>query len=169
MLGLSSSIRTFLSTQPCDMRKGLDGLCALVTREFGESVYSGALFAFLSKRRDRAKVLWFSHGGFVVYYKRLERGRFRRPSPGPDGRVHLTLGELQALLDGIDLSNAPRAKLWIPEIPRKSGSSDIFVGTDRISCLHQWVFLGEVGRARRVPAWRGQSARRASGSRRPGG
>ncbi len=106
--------RIYLSTEPADMRKGPDALAALVVQQFDESVYSGTMFAFLSKRRDRAKLLWWSHGGFVVYYKRLERGRFRRPEPGPDGRVHLSPGELQALLEGIDLRDARRARLWSP-------------------------------------------------------
>ena len=111
MLGLASSVRIYLSTEACDMRRGPDGLCAAVEREFSESAYSGALFAFLSRRRDRAKILWFAYGGFVVYYKRLERGCFRRPQPDADGRVILTPGELQALLEGIDLSGARRARL----------------------------------------------------------
>ena len=37
------------------MRKGPDGLCTLVTREFDESAYSGALFVFVSRRRNRVK------------------------------------------------------------------------------------------------------------------
>jgi transposase len=115
MIGLSSSIRILVSTEPTDMRKGPDGLCALVKRQFDASVFSGTLFLFISRRRDRAKILWWSHGGFVVYYKRLERGRFRRPEPGPEGRVVLSAGELQALLEGIDLRSAPRARLWVPK------------------------------------------------------
>jgi len=114
MLG-SSAVRIYLSTEPTDMRKGPDGLSALVQQQFDESVFSGTIFAFLSRRRDRAKLLWWSAGGFVVYYKRLERGRFRRPAPGPDGRVLLSLGELQALLEGIDLRDARRARLWRPK------------------------------------------------------
>lgn len=114
MLGVSVGVRILLSTEPADMRKGPDGLCALVKRQFPESVFSGTLFVFLSARRDRAKVLWWSAGGFVVLYKRLEQGRFRRPEPGPDGRVALSPAELEALLEGIDLRRAPRARLWQP-------------------------------------------------------
>ena len=112
MIGMPASIRILMSTEPTDMRNGPDGLCALVRRQFEESALSGTLFVFLSRRRDRAKVLWWSAGGFSVYYKRLERGRFKRPAPGADGRVSLTSAELEALLEGIDLSGARRAKLW---------------------------------------------------------
>ncbi len=115
MIGFPSSIRILLSTEPTDMRRGIDGLGTLVKRQFDESVFSGTLFVFLSRRRDRAKILWWSVGGFSVYYKRLEKGRFRRPVPGPDGRVVLSPGELQALLEGIDLRGARRARLWKPK------------------------------------------------------
>jgi transposase len=115
MLGASASVRILMSTEPTDMRKGPDGLCALVKRQFDESVFSGTLFLFLSRRADRAKILWWSAGGFVVYYKRLELGRFKRPTPRTDGRVVLTPGELQALLEGIDLRGARRSRLWKPD------------------------------------------------------
>ncbi len=114
MLGLPSSVRIYLYSEPTDMRKGADGLSALVRRHFDESVFSGHLFAFLSRRSDRAKILWWSHGGFVVYYKRLERGRFRRPGSRGPGPVVLSPAELQSLLEGIDLSRARRSKLWTP-------------------------------------------------------
>jgi len=117
MLGLSTAPRILMSTEPTDMRKGPDGLCALVKRQFDQSVFSGTLFVFLSRRRDRAKILWWSHGGFIVYYKRLEKSRFRRPDPDNDGRVALSPGELQALLEGIDLRRARRAPLWEPTRP----------------------------------------------------
>jgi transposase len=117
MLGLSTPPRILMSTEPTDMRKGPDGLCALVKRQFDESVFSGTLFVFLSRRRDRAKILWWSHGGFIVYYKRLEKSRFRRPDTDNDGRLVLSPGELQALLEGIDLRRARRAPLWEPTRP----------------------------------------------------
>lgn len=114
MLGVTASVRILLATEPADMRKGTDGLCALVKRQFDESVFSGTLFVFLSRNRDRAKILWWSAGGFIVLYKRLERGRFRRPDPDRQGRVVMSPAELEALLEGIDLRRAPRARLWSP-------------------------------------------------------
>ncbi len=123
MLGVQPTARILLSTEPTDMRKGPDGLCALVRRQFESSVFSGTLFVFLSRRRDRAKILWWSSGGFIVFYKRLERGRFQRPRPRGDGRVHLTHAELMALLEGIDLRDARRARLWEPG-PRRSQGID---------------------------------------------
>ena len=114
MLTIPTSVRIFLFTQPCDMRNGFDGLCALV-RSYGEDVFSGHLFVFLSRRRDRAKILTWSSGGFVLYYKRLEKGRFR---PGQfledEKTIQLESTQLAMLLEGIDYSRVRQPKRWNP-------------------------------------------------------
>lgn len=79
MLLLPSSVRIFLATAPIDMRCGFDKLGRIIV-EMGMDVYSGHLFAFVSRRGDRIKVLAWDRGGFVLWYKRLERGRFKLPS-----------------------------------------------------------------------------------------
>ena len=108
MLTLPGSVRIYLSTAPTDMRKGHDGLRALVERELGADVYSGHLFVFVSRKGDRIKILAWDHGGFVLWYKRLERGRFRVPRVAPSERsVQLDGAQLTMLLDGIgDISPA---------------------------------------------------------------
>ena len=108
-------MRIYLATESVDLRKGPDGLAALVKRAFEEPLFSGHLFVFLSKRSDRIKILWWDRGGFVVFYKRLERGRFRRPEVRAESRsVSMTPAELSSLLEGIDLSRARRTLLWEP-------------------------------------------------------
>lgn len=113
MIGLPSSVRVLLFTAPADMRKGFDGLGAIV-RASGEDLFSGHLFVFLSKRRDRAKILTFHSGGFVLWYKRLERGRFRPLDAATEGQVALDGTQLAMLLDGIDLSRVKRPRHWHP-------------------------------------------------------
>ena len=104
-------------------RKGFDGLAALVQRH-GSDVFSGHLFAFLSKRRDRIKILTWDNGGFVLFYKRLEQGRFRMPAC-QDGspRVRLDGPQLSMLLDGVDVSRVRRPKKWLP--PTNSEGKEI--------------------------------------------
>lgn len=121
MLSLPSSVRIYLATEPTDMRKGFDGLSALVRRHGGD-VFSGHLFAFISKRRNRIKILVWDNGGFVLYYKRLERGRFRMPRR-PDGAtsVQLDSAQLSMLLDGIDVSRVRRPEKWLPPASRRKG------------------------------------------------
>ena len=91
MLTLPRSVRIFVALKPVDMRCGFDKLGSIVA-ELGMDVYSGHLFAFASKRGDRIKILAWDHGGFVLWYKRLERGRFKLPRC--DG------GESTVALDG---------------------------------------------------------------------
>jgi len=114
MLSLPSSVRIFLATEPCDMRRGHDGLAALV-RQMGHDVYSGHLWVFVSKKRNRIKILTWSAGGFVLLYKRIERGRFRMPSVTDDQTtVRLDATQLSMLLDGIDYSRVRRPTHWMP-------------------------------------------------------
>ena len=114
MFGLPTSVRIFLAAAPADMRKGFDGLARLVEMHQLD-LYSGHLFAFLSRRADRVKILTWDRGGFVLYYKRLERGRFRWPALEA-GAQHVTLdaGQLAMLLDGVDLARVRRSRVWEP-------------------------------------------------------
>jgi transposase len=117
MLTLPESVRIYLATTPTDMRKGFDGLSALIEKELGGDVYSGHLFVFVSRRGDRVKILTWERGGFVLWYKRLERGRFRMPTLGPgQKRVTLDAGQLAMLLEGMDYSQIQRPKRWQPSM-----------------------------------------------------
>ena len=114
MLSIPSSVRIYLAAEPTDMRKGFDGLSAIVLAK-GQDVFSGHLFVFVSRRRDRAKILCWDRGGFVLWYKRLERGRFRLPSIADDTTtVELDSGQLNMLLDGVDLRHVRRNVAWKP-------------------------------------------------------
>lgn len=62
--------------EPTDMRKGFDGLCALVSERLGRDPLGGDVYVFLSRDRVRTKVLHFDGTGLCIYAKRLERGRF---------------------------------------------------------------------------------------------
>ena len=112
MIGLPAGTRILLFAEPTDMRKGHDGLFGLV-RAAGEDPLSGDLFVFISRRRDRAKILTFDRGGLVLWYKRLERGRFRHPRRGEQS-MELDATALAMLLDGIDLDRVRRPALWSP-------------------------------------------------------
>src|SRR3546814_5311543 len=77
MIGPSGSVRVYLACGPTDMRKGFDGLAAAAQEHLRQDPCSGAVFAFRGKRGDRVKLLWCDGQGFCLFYKRLERGRFR--------------------------------------------------------------------------------------------
>ena len=115
ILNLPPSVHLYVATGPVDMRKSFDGLSALVEHELRRDPLSGHLFCFFNRVRDRVKILWFDHGGYALYYKRLERGRFRVPDASPDGVVTLRAGELALILEGIELRGARHRKAWTPE------------------------------------------------------
>ena len=113
MLGLPSTARIVVFSEPADMRKGFDGLTALVMGA-GEAPYSGDLYVFLSRRRDRAKILTHQRGGMVLWCKRLERGTFKFQVPAGVDRLQLDSTALTMLLDGIDVARVRRPEHWKP-------------------------------------------------------
>lgn len=120
---LPTAVKIYLAPGPTDMRKGFDGLSALVTAA-GLDVFSGHLFVFVSRRRDRIKILTWDRGGFVLWYKRLERGRFRLPAVDDGARtVRLDAGQLAMILDGVDVSQVRRSKPWTPRRPGSTAAA----------------------------------------------
>jgi len=123
MLTLPRSVRIVLATEPVDMRRGHDGLCAIVRNQWRIDPFAGHLFVFLGKRADRVKCLYWDRGGFVLYYKRLERCRFKLPKVEPGAtRVDLDAVQLSMLLDGIDFGRVRRPELWQP--PKDTSDAD---------------------------------------------
>ena len=126
MLSLGIGTRVVLATEPVDLRRGHDGLISLVRSRWDADPYSGTLFVFLGRRADLVKILFFARGGFVVYYKRLERGRFKMPLVA-DGASSITLdgAALAMLLDGIDLRAVKRPEPWSPKKTTASSTQRI--------------------------------------------
>lgn len=98
---IPSGTRIWLAAGATDMRRGFDGLAALVQQRLGADPFSGHLFIFRGRRGDRVKLLWWDGDGMCLLAKRLERGRFVWPQAA-DGAVHLSAAQLSMLLEGID-------------------------------------------------------------------
>ena len=79
MMHLPASVRVYLCTVPCDMRRSFDGLCALVSGTMQLDAFAGHLFVFANRRRDRVKILYWDRDGFAVWAKRLEEGTYAMP------------------------------------------------------------------------------------------
>jgi transposase len=115
MLTLPSSVRVYLAAEPVDLRRGHDGLVALVRHTWRLNPFDGHLFVFLGRRLDRVKILVWDRNGFVLYYKRLSQGRFRMPSiPAGATQVEMDATTLAMLLDGIDVRHVRRPTPWAP-------------------------------------------------------
>jgi len=102
VIGSTRQVSVYAYGAPVDMRKGFDGLSALVMNDLGRDPLAGDFYVFTNRTRKRAKVLLWDGTGLCIYAKRLEQGRFaclwREPSTAAP--LHLTMSELQLFLEG---------------------------------------------------------------------
>lgn len=107
MLSFPSSIRIFVATAPCDMRKQFDGLASLVRVGMGRDPKSGDLYIFRNRRSDLLKALFFDQHGYCLLSKRLERGTFRMMLDDSEVEAEITTAELAQLLTDLTLRCGP--------------------------------------------------------------
>jgi transposase len=101
MIAVPSGARIWLAAGVTDLRRGFDGLAALVQNQLLENPFDGQVFLFRGRRGDLLKVLWHDGDGMCLFAKRLERSRFVWPKAA-SGTVALTNAQLSMLLEGID-------------------------------------------------------------------
>ena len=96
------ALKIMLATQSADFRKSIDGLCSLITAELGHNTLD-AVYVFYNKSRDKLKLIAWHHNGFILLYKRLEKGKFKLEK-NPENPELLALNEKQIswLLAGLD-------------------------------------------------------------------
>ena len=116
-------VTVYAYAAPVDMRKGFDGLSALVTEGLQRDPLNGDVYIFVSRDRVRTKVLQWDGTGLCVYAKRLERGRFARLwRDEGDTPITLTVSELDLFLDGSTMVG--RVALSPPAVTHFSLASD---------------------------------------------
>lgn len=117
MLTLPSTVRIYLAAEPVDLRKGFDALAATAREVIRADPLSGHLLVFMNRRANRMKILLWQPSGFLLLYKRLERGCFKLPRHPQPGSQHIEIEatELTLLLEGIDLRGSQRRSRWIPK------------------------------------------------------
>lgn len=102
MIQLPANVRVYVSTAPCDMRKQMDGLAAVVREGLQRDPRGGDMFVFRNRRGDMVKVLFFDSQGYCLLTKRLDKGTFKL-SPSPDGAVHISAHEFSQFMRGMSL------------------------------------------------------------------
>jgi transposase len=112
MIGLPTATRIWLAAGVTDLRRGMQGLAALVETTLLEDPYSGHVFVFRGRRGDLIKLVWWSGDGLCLFAKRLEGGKFVWPQ-ATSGTVHLSSAQLSMLLEGIDWRRPQRT--WQPQ------------------------------------------------------
>ncbi len=115
MFSLTAS-RYYLYRQPTDMRKSFDGLYGIVRNKLDKNPMSGDVFLFINKKRDRIKLLRWESGGFVLFYKRLEKGTFHLPGTSAVHASHQLIDypELVMIINGISMKNARKYPRFFP-------------------------------------------------------
>ena len=111
MFGLGLATKIYVAVEAVDMRKGFEGLYALVRDQLRADPLSGHLFLFSNRTRTRLKALVWDGSGLWVCAKRLEKGRFRWPEA--EGRHSVTMRpeELAMLVTGLDVKQT-RQRNW---------------------------------------------------------
>ena len=116
MFSLNENNRIVMARYPCDMRMGVNAMCGRV-RAVGLNPANGDVYVFVGKSRKVMKILHWERGGYTMYYKRLEQGRFHP-------RIFLRQGvgfrsmrwdELVLLMEGISPQVARRRRFLMDE------------------------------------------------------
>ena len=99
--------RVYIACGYTDLRRGIDGLAAMVQQQFNLDPFANSLFLFCGRRRDRIKALYWEGNGFVLLYKRLESGSFQWPRKESEVR-ELTPQQYRWLMEGLSVDQ-PKA------------------------------------------------------------
>ena len=113
MLNLDSTHKYELYLQATDMRKSFDSLCGIILRDLKVSPVSGTVFIFVNKLHNKMKLLHWRTGGFILYYKRLEKGVFKLPRYDESVKsIVLDYPSLILLFDGFTVGNLSQEKRY---------------------------------------------------------
>jgi len=103
--------QVYLATGFTDMRKSINGLSLIVSEQLAHDPFSGSVFVFCNRTRDKLKILYWECNGFWLYYRRLDKGKFQWPGGGLNQQsVSLSVRELQWLLEGLSCQQAQAHK-----------------------------------------------------------
>lgn len=117
MLRPNPTAQVYLYAGVVDMRKSIDGLAALVEQELELNPMTDTLFVFCNRGRDKIKMLYWERNGFVLWYKRLEKQRFKWLQQIHSNSITITGYQLNLLLDGLDIfNNKPHESLFYTSV-----------------------------------------------------
>ena len=122
MFSLGEGHRYYWYACSTDMRKGFDGLSGIVRDEMAGNPLSGDVYLFINRGRNRMKLLVWETDGLVLYYKRLERGRFELPDVSVDGKsAKISYEKLLLIVKGIELKSVKKKRRFRGVRTIKSG------------------------------------------------
>ncbi|WP_164711751.1 IS66 family insertion sequence element accessory protein TnpB [Vibrio zhugei] len=101
----------YLYREFVDFRKSINGLALLIESDTDLELGSGALFLFTNKQRDKIKVLYWDQTGYALWYKRLEKAKFKWPTQEKNTVLTLTQFDLDRLLSGFTIIGHKSVKI----------------------------------------------------------
>ena len=123
MLSFPPSIRICVHTLPTDMRKSVDGLCAIVSQAFGKNVLEGDYFVFVNRIRNRCKIVYWDRDGLVVWAKRLERGGFQVPGGGNAASLCVEVDSVTLAMMIVSAMPCRSGTVWSDGWPSDTGAA----------------------------------------------
>jgi len=102
---MTPSGKVYLVSGVTDMRKSIDGLSLIVSDVLEMDPFSESWFIFCNRHRDKLKILFWDTNGFWLYYRRLEKGTFKWPTPNHGEAIHISKPQLHWLLSGLTVDN----------------------------------------------------------------
>lgn len=113
MFSLSEALNYYLYSSPTDMRKSFNSLSGLVLDKMHRNPQSGDVYIFVNKSRNLIKLLNWQSGGFVIYYKRLEKGSLELPKiPSSEKELQISQTKLMMIISGISIENIRQKKRY---------------------------------------------------------
>ena len=104
MKSIADFSEIFIHRDAVDFRKSINGLSIIVEQHMQLSPFDNAIFVFSNKRRDKLKILYWDNTGFCLWYKRLEKDKFKWPKKHKQETIELSHEQMDWLLRGFDIS-----------------------------------------------------------------
>ena len=101
---IPATVKFYLCLKPTDMRKGFNGLSAMVTHELDRDPLSGHFYIFRNKTKNKLKILYWDRSGYAIWYKQLQEGKFNFPTH-KDSSIEIDTTTVSMILEGVDLTS----------------------------------------------------------------
>ena len=112
MIDWKNDIPIYLHRDVVDFRKSINGLSVIVEESMGLSPFSSGMFVFCNRKRDKLKVLYWDKTGFALWYKRLEKDKFKWPRKHAESTLQLTDEQWDWLLRGLNFLDIKPHQSW---------------------------------------------------------
>ena len=100
--------RVVLKTGRTDLRRGIDGLKAVISLNGMDPLEKGTLFLFCGRRNDRIRGLTYEGDGYLLITKRLSgQNRFQWPRNEEDMK-NITMEQYRNLMEGFTIEGSIR-------------------------------------------------------------